>query len=305
MATGLLDPRVDVMIDMVQPVNLLHPLNRGLVSWWLASPGTMGGSRFVDVMSPGPNGNHGTLTNMNPATDWVGSSRPGGWGALDFGGTDEHIAIGSKDYIASGRPFCISFWMNPDDSALEGIFQVQSSNTTSGFTALIFDSGADYHSINMGGRNAEGWGETYHPIADITADLIDSWNFIVINYNGGTTTSVDSFKLFINGINEPLEIGANFAAHGNNNVIAREGTGSDYFNGTLDDFRIYGSRELTVSEIFQLYQLSQQGYPGLLNRIDRRVFAEVAVGRIMGSLAGHGGLAGPGGIAGRRGGIAA
>ncbi len=27
--------------------------------------------------------NHGTLTNMDPSTDWVGSNRPGGWGAFD------------------------------------------------------------------------------------------------------------------------------------------------------------------------------------------------------------------------------
>ena len=41
--------------------------------------------------------NHGTLTNMDPATDWVPS--PHGW-ALDFDGSDDHVMIPIKPLLA-------------------------------------------------------------------------------------------------------------------------------------------------------------------------------------------------------------
>jgi len=47
------------------------------------------GATLYDVSG---RGNHGTLTNMDPATDWVGS--PDGW-ALDFDGSNDHIHCGT------------------------------------------------------------------------------------------------------------------------------------------------------------------------------------------------------------------
>ena len=44
-----------------------HPLSRDQVDWWMFNEGA--GSKISDIIS----GRHGTLTNMDPASDWVGS----------------------------------------------------------------------------------------------------------------------------------------------------------------------------------------------------------------------------------------
>jgi hypothetical protein len=45
-------------------------------------------------------GNHGTLTNMDAGTDWVGSQY--GW-ALDFDGVDDYVSIATGNAITSAK----------------------------------------------------------------------------------------------------------------------------------------------------------------------------------------------------------
>ncbi len=270
-------------INWTGPVNKLHSLNRRLEAWWLVVPGLTGGITWIDLTDPS-NGNHGMLLNMG-SSDWVGASIPGSWGALDFDAINDHVAIPSKDYLSSGSPFTISlrvFVRTMPTSGGDGLFQFQSSNTTSGFVSFLLDQDAateDYKSINFGGRNAEGWGEQYHPIADISSSLLNVWKMLTITYNGGSTTDVNSFKLYIDGIDEPIKIGNNFGPHGNNNVLGRNGIGGLFFDGQMDDVHIY-SRALLADEVFQLYLFSLLGYPGVLNRIPRRLVIPAVAGGI-------------------------
>lgn len=75
-------------VDWSDPINRDCPLNQGLVGWWMGAPNCYGGTRLQDLL----NHNHGTLTNMDPATDWVGTQ----YGpALDFDGTDDRVTASS------------------------------------------------------------------------------------------------------------------------------------------------------------------------------------------------------------------
>jgi hypothetical protein len=67
-------------------IDLGHPMSRGLVGRWLINEGA--GSSLLNVVR----GDVGTLTGMDPATDWVGSSR--GF-CLDFDGSDDCVVIGT------------------------------------------------------------------------------------------------------------------------------------------------------------------------------------------------------------------
>lgn len=87
-------------VDTQRPVNWDSPLNRGLVSWWVVLPDTNRGAvTFRDIAGT----NHGTLTLMDPATDWVASTHPVSFGALDFDGSNDRVALPSGNiYRAVG-----------------------------------------------------------------------------------------------------------------------------------------------------------------------------------------------------------
>ena len=72
-------------------LNRSDPLARGLIGAWLLNEGT-GGTAYDGT----GNGNAGTLTAMDSATDWVGGRD--GW-ALDFDGSDDYILV--SDYQAN------------------------------------------------------------------------------------------------------------------------------------------------------------------------------------------------------------
>jgi len=50
----------------------------------------------------------GTLTGMDPATDWVGS--PYGW-ALDFDGNDDYVDLGPNTNLGAGASACTIGWL--------------------------------------------------------------------------------------------------------------------------------------------------------------------------------------------------
>lgn len=253
-------------VDWTNPINWNHPLNDGLAGWWLNVPHWQGGTVFRDLL----NLNHGTLTGMDPATDWVGpGNREGGLGALDFDGSNDFVDLGSKQFITSGVPFTSMFWATVD--AIAGIFPGPISfvtDQTSGFVALFTDV-VPYIPFTFGGRSGQGWGQ-FGPAEDFSASLIDQWNHFAIVYNGGSGASVGSFAFYLNGVSKSLESKANLAAHGNVNRIGQMGTSSNFFDGSLDDIRVYSSRDLNASEVRDYYGLSRKFYPGLLRRLQRR-----------------------------------
>ena len=81
-------------------INRYASLRQGLVGCWVPSLGASG-YRLIDRSG---NNNHGTLTNMDPGTDWVPS---GGKLALDFDGSNDYVSIAS---IAPALGFSFSAW---------------------------------------------------------------------------------------------------------------------------------------------------------------------------------------------------
>lgn len=102
----------DLNVDMRQPINWLHPHSRGLIAEWRSLPGTKGSRRFMDLVNPGPAGNHGTLTNMDPATAYVpGDPRSSGY-AVGFNGISNFISIPTFPEVP-GVDVSISLRINP------------------------------------------------------------------------------------------------------------------------------------------------------------------------------------------------
>jgi hypothetical protein len=73
-------------------LNGAHPMQRGLMGWWLVEPTTAGGATWWNVLQRWP----GTLTTMGAGTGWSPTSRAGWYGEMRFDGTvGQSISLGT------------------------------------------------------------------------------------------------------------------------------------------------------------------------------------------------------------------
>ena len=73
---------------------------RGCVGAWSAGLGAQG----VTLRDQSGNNNHGTLTNMDPATDYLG-------GALDLDGTDDYVSVSDSSSLDSSAVMTFAIWL--------------------------------------------------------------------------------------------------------------------------------------------------------------------------------------------------
>ena len=247
------------------PINWAHPLNRGLVAWWLVVPHWTGGLVWRDLTRL----YDGTLITMDPATDWVVSERPGGWGALDFDGGNDHVLISAA--VISGRPLSFISWFNAANAtSAMTLVAVADTSESNMYYRLIARGDAVGDPLRMDSRSAGG----IRFCDSTTGYTAGTWH-----QGAGAIDAAGNMVAYIDGGSKGTNNAAKIPTGLDNTSIAqvtRSGS-SESTTGLIDDVRIY-DRVLAPGEIAELYQLSQQFYPGLLNRV-RRVFkAPAAVG---------------------------
>lgn len=258
-------------INWGNPVNQSHPLNRGLVSWWLCGA-PWKGATWHDLCGRNP----GTLTNMDPATDWIGPlSRPGGTGALDLDGSNDHVRIPVAQSLTSG--FTIFGWARGTvaaggTDAVRCLFSYGSDfgagvgdNITLVWTHTNSAYAGSFFMIGSGSYPVVKW--TAPPAAGTWASVAATWN--------GTTMAA-----YVNGISQGTASNSTFGAiSAANACFSQRGNNSQYFASSMDDWCIY-SRALSDSEIWARHVNSRQGYPGTLNRVTstRRLFGSAGGG---------------------------
>lgn len=240
-------------INWSNPINQNHPLNKGLLAWWLVVPQWNGGTVWRDLTGH----SNGTLTSMAPSSDWVTpSDRRGGWGALDFEGTNDHVDTNHIfNEVSDADKLTISTWINNPLTSNDSIF----GGRGTGNAGLNFVSsggvGGDPLRLTISGgfdQNSDASGmtaNTWHHIA-VTYDQVN-----VIFYIDGKQLSSHAQTAVISESDETMHI-ASF-----NNL----GTPGTFFNGILDDIRVY-TRALSGAEVAEYHSLSKRFYPGLLNR---------------------------------------
>ena len=105
----------------------------GLIGAWTGLQG--GGGTLYDLSGLD---NHGTLTNMDPATDWVATEK--GWG-LDFDGDDDHIVIGQ---VVSGYPFTVHCLVKLDVADRGAIISIANNGNAFYHAILVGESDPDF-----------------------------------------------------------------------------------------------------------------------------------------------------------------
>jgi hypothetical protein len=198
-------------------INRYASLRQGLVGAWCPS---LGASGFRLIDRSGYN-NHGTLTNMDPGTDWVAS---GGKLALDFDGSNDTANFKA---ITTINGAC-SLWINP-----RAYNAVVAGSVGNGAYMLYIESNALYYKAQ----------DSFTSVA-YTLPLNTFSHYCV-----SRTLSTVSF--YINGV----FLGSGSVTANSTVTVSNFGnysTGGFPFNGQLDDIRLY-TRALTPSEIQLLY----------------------------------------------------
>jgi hypothetical protein len=238
---------------------------QGVVGYWSASAGPSG-YRLLDRSG---RGNHGTLTNMDAATDWVVD---GGRYALDFDGSNDFADLGTTQFLTVGEPYTLSWWEKITSSA--NTYQSRFSLSAGGSVRLLVLRTKD--TVNYSPL-AFGYSPT---VIDHTSVLsapsvvssVGLWNHFVIGAQSFEQGIVASLCV-INGVSFSLTLkGAGFT------TIARNGLGWDGVDSgseaLLDDVVIY-RRLLSTGQARQLYQI---GRGGMLTPRRRRRAYSVATG---------------------------
>jgi hypothetical protein len=241
-------------VDWTQPVNWRDPLNDGLVSWWLAVPNhTAGGATWRDLCQR----NDGTLTNFaNVDQAWKTQGQPGGFGALEFDGSDDYVVCGSNT-LATGA-LTVSVWAKASTPQLRAML-----NVMIGPYGLIV-----YYGSSSGGTQSTMIGFRVDGEMHTASDTVPSgvWHHLVYVFAGGDTDTASEFSIYIDGVASAV---SRFGGIGGSTSDNRIGWDGSAFDGEIADVRIW-DRALAASEIQDYYHRSQRYYPGLLNRHTRR-----------------------------------
>lgn len=216
-----------------------HPgLWKGLVGVWCPFLGVTG-NRLIDQSAYR---NDGTLTDMDPATDWVIDEN--GY-ALDFDGSNDYVSMSTG--LISSYPVSFVSWVKTSDSATRGrsFLSIGSSVTIHNFVQLQFSSA---HEIVWSIRDVSAG-------TQMTTVSPDTYNDGIWHLAAGVSKASNDHELFIDGIsvntsstNEGMPSLLDQTSMGAlNRVIA-----GNFFPGQIGLSQIY-NRALSPLEIFQLY----------------------------------------------------
>ncbi len=212
-------------------------LGSDLVGWWPLNEGS--GTTANDIS--GYN-NHATLYNFS-GNYWVDGISGTGGNALKFNGTNNFVRTG---IIPASDSFAISIWFKTTTVRNgDRLYWGHGTNR-----AILANSGTGGNLTWYVQTNVTNTGYK------VTADrfVLNEWNNVILQYTG---TQVESF---INGVQDSVT--ENITGRSNAsafNLGTNYNNTSNWYNGTIDDVRIY-SRALTASEIQTLYAQTKDNY---------------------------------------------
>lgn len=238
-----------------------HPLNYGLVGWWLPLPGNQGGSRLFDLKGKYP----ATLKN---APGWCGGRSA--FAALSFDATDDYVEQASLGNAINGiTSATFSVWVRlftatPASIATSGLVDL---DTVSQATHYPYTDGLAYVGTF---RTARVNGIT--PLSSVNRT---EWHMVTVTTDGTTWRFYQNAQEAANtGAEATVSADASFWLGGS----GTGGTDPVYFlDGRLTDCRIY-NRALSASEVGNLYLQGVRDHPDTLRRYSRTayLFATVA-----------------------------
>ena len=228
-------------------------LQQGLVGHWTFDGPTISGTTVKDVSG---SGNNGTMVNAPAVT-------PGVLGqALSFNGSNQYITIGTSATFNYERTqlMTICAWIKPVSVSENNVgraivSKLQGSPNYTGwefnqYVPSAVNNGLQLYLINTFPGNS---------ISASAANILTAgvWQHACVTYNGNSLVSGVTF--YVNGVahsafSDINTLSGSILSSASTAIGGRPAGGNGYFNGSIDDVRIY-NRALPASQITQLYDL--------------------------------------------------
>lgn len=227
--------------------NYLAPLAQGLKC---AGLGFRGSDRTTHFQDSSLYGNHGTLTNMDPATDWVFDTTIGRW-VVTHDATNDWTAL--PDILGAAAAYSASVWLYKSTVTYSGfiIGRVQAGGT--GQNWGLYQSGSTQ---KLACFVTTAGGAVSHTESTATGN---GWHHICGVYDGATVT------LYVDGIakaSPPAQSGVLTTTNGYLTGISPQWS-THYTGFTAGDVCVW-NRALSLSEIQQLADPSNVMLSGLV-----------------------------------------
>lgn len=219
-------------------------LFNGLVGAWSPCLGYTG-NKLIDYSG---RKNHGILTNMDPATDWVRTEKGL---ALDLlSSSSQYISVAGS-ILVSARCATVAAWIYRGNSSTIQTFGRFTSGSDR-FGVLWFSDGTVYNVIGNGVSDTY----SYYSLAGVTG-----WHHIANVYNGTTSA------LYINGIQRAsVSFSQALGASGGDFMLGRGGGGTGYYStGSFADVAAW-SRNLSSGDLLTLYRIGPGGWAQRKNK---------------------------------------
>jgi|GEM_PF-2539264 len=172
---------------------------------------------------------------------WTNAGKVGG--AYVFDGINDYINISDAASLDMSDNLSIEAWIKPytNNTGYAANPIIKSSSTAdANFVLYIFDSNV---SIQFWANRSGTWGA----ISGIyNGATLNNWYHVALSYNSAT-----GGQLYINGVAVGSRTGSGLLTT-NNQPITLGGRGSSYFNGTIDEVKIF-NRTLSAEQIYQEY----------------------------------------------------
>jgi hypothetical protein len=190
---------------------------------------------------------NGTLSGMDPATDWVLS---GQYNALDFDNIDDFVAMGSLSVYPS--TITISLW-----------YLIRTAPGATAFNTCLLSNqqaaipyfGFDFRGSSTTTLEAGITVNSANPVVSLGTITLNTWTHVVASYNGAALVG------YCNGAQtgSTAQTGVMNASTNSVNLARNPGFTSRRFNGQIADVAIW-DRALSAGEVLLLNQIGPGGY---------------------------------------------
>jgi hypothetical protein len=178
-------------------------------------------------------------------------------GSIVFDGTDDYAVGPTNMSISQNQPFTLELWVNLSSytNLYPCLLQIK-TDTTYGFIVLVTQA-STYDGITFGST------DTWIRLRNAGNQLVtNTWNQIVINYNGAGAGTTSNYKMYINTQEQVLSTSGGFinlSQVNNIGTIENASRGYDNWTGRIANFKQY-NRALTQSEVIQNFNAHKSRY---------------------------------------------